>query len=65
MKIYIHEDPGHYVGSTVVVVAENIEMAERLVRITLDNMGLLNEEVLLTEFEIKPNTIIYAQSGDY
>jgi hypothetical protein len=65
MKIYIHQGPGHYIGSAVVVVAESNEMAERLVRISLDTMGLLNEEILLTEFEIKPNTIIYTQSGDY
>jgi hypothetical protein len=65
MKIYIHQGPGHYVGSVVVVVAESNELAERLVRVSLDTMGLLNEEILLTEYEIKSNKIIYAESGDY
>ena len=65
MKIYIHQGPGHYVGSVVVVVAESNELAERLVRVSLDTMGLSNEEILLTEFENKPNTIIYTQRGDY
>ena len=65
MKIYIHEGPGYYIGSTVVVVSENIETAEKLIRASLDKMGLCDEKLSIVEINIKKNSVVYTASGDY
>ena len=65
MKIYIHEGKGHYIGSTVVTICENLEIAKKLIRATLDDMGLSQEELSISETKISPNNVIYQASGDY
>jgi hypothetical protein len=65
MKIYIHEGKGHYIGSCVIVVSDNLENAKGLIRQSLYGMGLLDEELSITEKEIKNDTIVLEQSGDY
>jgi hypothetical protein len=49
MKIYIHEGNGHYIGSCVIVVSDNLENAKGLIRQSLDDMGLSDEELSITE----------------
>ena len=65
MKLYIHEGKGHYIGSCVMVVSDNLEAAKGLIRQSLNSMGLSDEELSITEKEIKNNTIVLEQSGDY
>jgi hypothetical protein len=65
MKLYIHEGKGHYIGSCVIVVSDNLENAKSLIRQSLNNMGLLNEELSITEKEISNGVIVCEESGDY
>ena len=65
MKIYIHEGKGHYIGSCVIVVSDNIENARGLIRQSLDDVGLSNEELSITEKEISNGIIVWKESGDY
>jgi hypothetical protein len=65
MKIYIHEGKGHYMGSCVIVVSDNLENAKDLIRQSLNGMGLSDEELLITEKEISNNIIVWKESGDY
>lgn len=65
MKIYIHEGRGHYIGSAVVVIAENLSIAEELIREQLNNMGLDFEPLSISEEELVANKIVYSDSGDY
>lgn len=63
MKIFVHTGKGHYIGSVAVVAAENLEEAEKKVRLYLDNSGLKEEELSLSE---KPcEGVIYFHNGDY
>lgn len=63
-KLYIHEGAGHYIGSTVIVCAENFEEAEKLIQQTLFDYGL-NEELNVNSIQIKKNTVVYVHNGDY
>jgi hypothetical protein len=65
MRLYIHEGKGHYIGSCIIVVSDNLENANRLIRESLDRMGLSNEELCVIEKEVSNNTIVYEVSGDY
>ncbi len=67
MKIFIHTGKGHYIGSVVVVAAEDIGKAFFKVREYLDGQGLVNEKIEITEKQIseEETTIIYSQNGDY
>jgi hypothetical protein len=65
MKIYIHEGKGHYIGSCVIVVSDNLENARGLIRQSLDDVGLSNEELSITEKEISNGIIVWKESGDY
>ena len=65
MKIYIHEGKGHYIGSCVIVVSDNLENARGLIRQSLDDVGLSNEELSITEKEISNGSIVWKESGDY
>jgi hypothetical protein len=65
LNFYLHRGPGHYVGSTIVVSAGNINDAETMIREILDNGGLYDEELnisLLTSLESKA---IHVDLGDY
>lgn len=65
MKMYIHEGKGHYVGSCVIVVSDNLENAKSLIRQSLDNMGLSDEELSIEEKEISNGIVVWKESGDY
>jgi hypothetical protein len=65
MKLYIHEGPGHYVGSVVIVVSDNYETAYEIISKRLDDMGLNKENVSIIEKEIINNEIVFSKSGDY
>jgi len=65
MKIYIHEGKGHYIGSCVIVVSDNLENAEDIIGQSLYDMGLPDEELSITEKEISNGIIVLEQSGDY
>lgn len=64
-KIYKHEGPGHYIGSCIIVIAEDEYEASDLIRTELDSMGLHNEVINMVEMSIKKQKIIYAYDGDY
>jgi hypothetical protein len=65
MKLYIHEGPGHYVGSVVIVVSDNYETAYEIISKRLDDMGLNKENISIIEKEIINNEIVFSKSGDY
>jgi hypothetical protein len=65
MKIYKHTGKGHYIGSCVIVVAEDMQKACKLIRKTLDDGGLQNEPLNVVWVESRPNTIVYEHNGDY
>ena len=54
-----------YIGSCVIVISDNLENAKVLIRQSLNDMGLLNEELSIIDKEIKSNIIVLEQSGDY
>lgn len=64
-KLYLHEGAGHYIGSTVLVCAENIEDAEQLIRSELDSHGLPEEPLNIREMKIQSNSVIISDGGDY
>lgn len=64
MNVYVHEGNGHYIGSVVVVHAEDDAQAAAIVREYLDCAGLRDEAVNLKRKEGGVG-IIYAQDGDY
>lgn len=65
MKIYIHEGPGYYVGSVVIVIANNYNDARDIISRRLDDMGLEKENLSIIELEIEDGKIIFCKSGDY
>lgn len=65
MNIYKHEGNGHYIGSVVVVTAENLSDAKELIEKYLIDNGLPNEELNIVEIPIVDCRIVYAQNGDY
>ena len=64
-KLYIHEGKGHYTGSCVIVIAGSLMMAEKIIRQSLDDMGLSNEELNIIEKELIAESVLYKLSGDY
>lgn len=64
MKIYVHRGPGHYIGSTIVVVAGTIKEARKMIREELDECGLKNEPFGIDNFKITPGVIL-SNNGDY
>jgi len=65
MKIYKHIGAGHYIGSCVIVVAEDEETAKTTIRKILDDEGLEDEPLNVAQMPTKPNTIVYKHNGDY
>lgn len=65
MKVYSHQGCGHYIGSCVVVVAEDADKAELRIRDILDLNGLEREEVNITEFTTDQEAIVVDINGDY
>lgn len=64
-KLYIHEGKGHYVGSCVIVIAGDLATAEKIIRQSLDGMGLSNEKLNIVEKELIAESVLYELSGDY
>ena len=63
MGIFIHEGRGYYIGSTVIVRADNIEEAKVIIRNILDENGLVKEAVDVRD--ISEENVIYVHNGDY
>lgn len=64
-KLYIHQGEGHYVGSVVVAIAEDLDTAATLIRGELDKMGLFSEELDIVERDTESNSVVLSISGDY
>lgn len=64
MKIYKHTGSGFYIGSLVIVIAENYEMAKWLIETELISIGLNGEQLNITEADIKEG-VVYSENGDY
>ncbi len=64
MKIFKHEGPGFYIGSCVIVTAEDITAAEILIRKQLSSMNLADERLEIVEVDAS-NGVIYSYNGDY
>ncbi len=66
MKIYTHIGKGHYIGSTISVLAKSKKMATYMIRNELDSVGLHNECVDIVEVSnIKIPKVIISINGDY
>lgn len=63
MGIFIHEGRGYYIGSAVIVKADNIEDAEIIIRNILDEKGLIGEKVDVVD--ISEENVLYVHDGDY
>ena len=64
MKVYTHTGAGHYLGSTIIVIAEHESDAIETIRNELNKNGLIDENLNITEQEIKLG-ILYVDNGDY
>jgi len=65
LSIWIHEGPGHYIGSTIVVIAESEMSARLLIRQELILNGLEDEDIKLHRKDIDKEYVILSQNGDY
>lgn len=65
MKLYIHTGPGHYVGSVVIVIANNYDDARDIISRRLSDMGLEKEDLSIIERDIIDGQIVFCSSGDY
>lgn len=65
MKIYKHTGNGHYIGSCIVVVAFNKELAEHKIKKLLVEGGLPNEGLNIEEFDFILGRVIVNDNGDY
>lgn len=61
-KIYKHRGLGHYLGSCIIVRADNLDDAKKMVKHELVLHGLSNEE--LNVFEVIDD-VIHVDDGDY
>lgn len=64
LKIYKHTGNGHYIGSAMIVVAESMEEALTMIRKMLDENGLINEALNVTEHKVRKG-VVYENNGDY
>lgn len=64
-KIYTHSGKGHYIGSTVVVISECREDAEKIIRELLDASGLKDEPLDIEESKITKDMVVVFEDGDY
>ena len=65
MKIYKHTGNGHYIGSCMVVIAFNRDLAEKHIKDLLIKNGLPNEKLNFEEFELKFGQVVVEINGDY
>lgn len=63
--LWIHRGEGHYIGSLVIVCAENKADAEAIIREQLDKCGLKDEPLEVTEAAFSKNSVIVCNDGDY
>ena len=64
MKIFTYKGDGKLMASNMVVVAENIDEATKVIAETLESDGL-EFNGITTEHPIKANEVIYFDNGDY
>ena len=64
-SLWIHRGAGHYIGSLVIVCAENKTDAETIIRDQLDKIGLKEEPLEVTEVVFSKNSVIVCKDGDY
>ena len=64
-SLWIHHGAGHYIGSLVIVCAENKGDAEAIIREQLDKCGLKDEPLEVTEAVFSKNSVIVCNDGDY
>lgn len=64
-KLYVHNGPGHYIGSRAAVIAFNEQEAKCLLQPALDASGLQDEEICFTEFKFNESQICDFRDGDY
>lgn len=64
-KLYTYEGKGLALGATVVVMATSEALAKILVYNKLTDLGLEMEENPLMIESIRPNSVVYADDGDY
>jgi hypothetical protein len=64
-KLYIHRGEGHYVGSVVVAIAEDLDTASMLIRGKLDEMGLFSEDLDIVESDTESNSVVLSIFVDY
>jgi hypothetical protein len=64
-SLWIHRGAGHYIGSLVIVCAENKGDAEAIIREQLDKCGLKDEPLEVTEAAFSKNSVIVCNDGDY
>lgn len=65
MNIYIHTEPGQYIGSCVVVIAPSLEEAETIIRDQLNAGGLDREPLDIVEYKTTETKVIHFDNGDY
>jgi len=65
MNIFKHTGKGHYIGSCIVITAPNLKRATEIIREYLDNSGLKDEDLNITEFNSERQCTIHAVNGDY
>jgi hypothetical protein len=65
LNFYLHQGLGHYVGSTIIVSAENIGEAETMIREILDTGGLADEELNVSLLSSLKSEAIHVDLGDY
>lgn len=67
MKLYKHTGHGHCLGSVIIVWAGSLNTAKKLIRETLDDCGLKDEELQITCVGTLESfsTVIYSDDGDY
>jgi hypothetical protein len=65
MNIFKHTGSGHYIGSCVIVTAPNLKRASEIIRGYLNDSGLKDELLNITEYNCDRVSIIHAVNGDY
>ena len=65
LPIWIHTGAGHWVGSAVIVCADNKATAAAMIREELDKRGLGKEPLDIKKYPTAKNAVIHCDSGDY
>lgn len=66
LKIFIHKGNGHYIGSSVTVLATDMEEAAIMIRKELDENGLKDEAISITRVvPLDKAKVVDVINGDY